>query len=77
MLVRKLKEEDFLTELPLPEYDVVPWAPRIRDLRGATIALVTEGGCVPKGNPDKIKSGWATNWAKYKITGLASLSNER
>jgi glycine reductase len=54
----------------------VPWAASIKDLSRATIALVTEGGCVPKGNPDKIESGWATKWAKYSIKGLSRLSSE-
>jgi glycine reductase len=76
MLIRKVKKEAFVTELPLPKYDVVPSAPPIKDLSKATIALVTEGGCVPKGNPDRIESGWATKWAKYNISGLSRLSDE-
>lgn len=76
MLMKKIRGEAFITELPLPKYDTVPWAAPIKDLSQATIALVTEGGCVPKGNPDKIESGWATKWAKYSIKGLSRLSSE-
>lgn len=76
MLMKKIRGETFVTELPLPKYDTVPWAPPIGDLRKATIALVTEGGCVPKGNPDRIESGWATKWVKYDIKGLSRLSKE-
>jgi len=77
MLINKIKGGAFVTELPLPKYDTVPWAPPIKDLRNATITLVTEGGCVPKGNPDRIESGWATKWAKYNIKGVPRLSKER
>jgi glycine reductase len=76
MLMKKIRGEAYVTELPLPKYDTVPWAPPIGDLREATIALVTEGGCVPKGNPDRIESGWATKWVKYNIKGLSRLSNK-
>jgi len=76
MLMKKIKGEAFITELPLPQYDTVPWAPPIRDLRYATIALVSEGGCVPKGNPDRIESGWATKWIKYNVQGVSRLSKE-
>jgi len=76
MLMKKIKGEGFITELPLPQYDTVPWAPPIRDLRYATIALVTEGGCVPKGNPYRIESGWATKWVIYNVKGVSRLSKE-
>ena len=75
MLMMKIKGEPFITELPLPKYDKIPPSPPIKDMRKATIALVTEGGCVPKGNPDRIESGWATKWSKYSIAGLSRLSN--
>jgi glycine reductase len=37
------------------------------------IALVAEGGVVPKGNPDRIPSGWATTWAKYDVGDVDDL----
>jgi len=73
MIIKKMKREDFVSELPLPRYELVPSAPPIKDLSKATIALVTEGGLVPTGNPDKIESGWATKWKKYSIQGISSL----
>ncbi len=74
MLVKKMRGEAFVTELPLPKYDTVPPAAPLKDLTKATIALVTEGGCVPRGNPDRIESGWATKWAKYPLEGMSRLS---
>lgn len=76
MLSKKMKRVTFVTEWPLPKYDQVPLAPAITDLSKATIALVTEGGLVPKSNPDRIESAWATKWAKYPIKGVPALSNQ-
>jgi betaine reductase len=47
--------------------------PRER-LSEATIALVTSGGIVPKGNPDHIESSSASRYGRYDISGIMSLS---
>jgi glycine reductase len=39
-------------------------------LANATLALVTEGGLVPEGNPDGIESSSATRWACYPLADL-------
>jgi len=39
----------------------------------AVIALVTEGGLVPKGNPDKLEGARAGRFLRYKIQGLDQL----
>lgn len=73
MLLLKLKGEQFITELPLPKLDrVVPPEPLL-DLKTATIALVTEGGIVPEGNPDHLEVGRSTRWAKYSLAGIVDL----
>lgn len=59
MLLKRLKGEDFTTELPMPEFDSVEPAEAIKDLSKAVIALVTTGGIVPHGNPDRIQSASA------------------
>ena len=76
MLLKKLKEQPFESEVPQPAYDRVSPAPRIKDIRGATLALVTDGGLVPRGNPDKIESKTATRFGKYGFKDLDSLSPE-
>ncbi|MCC7105662.1 MAG: glycine/betaine/sarcosine/D-proline family reductase selenoprotein B, partial [Chloroflexi bacterium] len=48
-------------------YDRVAPAARIEDLRSATIALVTDGGLVPRGNPDNIEHRHATRFGAYSI----------
>jgi glycine reductase complex component B subunit gamma len=67
MLLRKMRGEPFESEVPRPAYDRVPPAHSIRDIRTAKIALVTDGGLVPKGNPDKIEVATATKFGKYDI----------
>ena len=57
--LRNLKGEEFETEFPMPDFDRVPPNPAVKDITKATIAIVTSGGAVPKGNPDHIESSSA------------------
>lgn len=75
MLVHKIKGEAFKTELPMPEFDRVPPAPAVKDLSKAVIALVTSGGIVPKGNPDKLESHNASKYLKYDIANVEDLKS--
>lgn len=76
MLVAKLKGEKFETEYPMPEFDRVAPNPPVLDLSKAKIALVTSGGIVPKGNPDRIESSSASKYGKYDISGVNDLTSE-
>lgn len=76
MLVAKIKGESYTTELPMPAFDRVPPNPAVKDLTKATIALVTSGGIVPKGNPDRIESSSASKYGKYSIAGITDLTKE-
>jgi glycine reductase len=76
LLLKKVRGEPYRTEIPLPSFDRVPPAEPVRDLSNATIAIVTEGGVVPRGNPDRLEAHSATHWAKYFIAGLRELSRE-
>src|SRR6056297_96821 len=75
MLLKKINGEEFESELPIPELDLVDIADPIEDLSEAEIALVTSGGIVPVDNPDKIQSASATRWGKYDISGMEKLEN--
>jgi glycine reductase len=77
MLLRKLKGEDPKTEWPLPQYDKVAPAPPLEHPGKATIALVTEGGIVSRGNPEKLESGWASKWLKYDIARETAMSAQK
>ncbi len=74
MLLKKLAGEPFETEYPMPQFDRVDPSPAVTDIAGATIALVTSGGIVPKGNPDHIESSSASRYGKYDIEGVDALS---
>ena len=76
MLLKKLRGEPFVTELPIPQFDRVEPASPISDLSKAVIALVTEGGIVPRGNPDRIEAHNASKYCKYYIGGINDLSGE-
>lgn len=77
MLLRSVRGEAWDTEWPLPRYDRVAPPLPVKDVRRATIALVTSGGIVPKGNPDRIESTYATKWAKYSLVGVRDLTPDR
>ena len=76
MLIAKLKGEKFETEYPMPDFDRVAPNPPILDMKKAKIALVTSGGIVPKGNPDRIESSSASKYGKYDLTGVNDLTSE-
>lgn len=68
MLIKKLNNKPFQTELIIPEQDRVPIASPIADLSKANIAMMTTGGIVPVANPDRIQSASATRWGRYDIS---------
>lgn len=76
MLLKKLKGEEYTTEFPMPDFDRVEPSPAVKDITKAKIALVTSGGIVPKGNPDRIESSSASKYAKYDIEGVEDLTAE-
>lgn len=76
MLVKKMKKQDFETEYPMPAFDNVEPGKPIKDLSKAKIALVTSGGIVPRGNPDKIEASSASKYGAYNISDVKDLTCE-
>jgi len=76
MLLKKLRGQPFATEYKMPVFDRVRPRPGVRDLGRATIALVTSGGIVPKGNPDHIAASSARNYGAYSLEGVDDLTAE-
>ena len=74
MLLDRLQQRPFTSEVQLPQYDQVSPAAALSGLENATIALVTTSGVVPQGNPDRIESWRATKWMKYPIGHLQEMS---
>ena len=77
MLLAKFRGLPFKSEIVLPRFDSVSRAEPVKDISRATITLVTTGGVVPKGNPDKLKSHVATSYGRYRIDGPDTLAHER
>ncbi len=74
MLLAKIAGRPFTSEIPLPQFDRVPPAPPVQNIRQATVALVTESGLVPSGNPDRIESSRASRFARYPIGDLRAFA---
>ncbi len=75
MLLKKLAGKEYVTEYPMPDFDRVAPNPAVKDISKARIAIVTSGGIVPKGNPDRIESSNATRYGEYDITGVDDLTD--
>jgi glycine reductase len=73
MLLDKLAGRSITSEVPLPTFAQVPAPSRVPEVRRARIALVTDGGLVPQGNPDGIEALAATRYGAYSIEGLDHL----
>lgn len=76
MVLAKVKEEPFESEMMPTAFAAVPMPPGIKDLKKARLMLITDGGLVPKGNPDKIQGSAATRWGSYNIKDCADLSGD-
>jgi glycine reductase complex component B subunit gamma len=48
-------------------FDRVPPPAPVPDLSTALLALVTEAGCVPQGNPDRLPTIRAQGWLRYEL----------
>lgn len=76
MAIAKVKGERFESEMPPTAFQPVPMPAGIKDLKKARLMLITDGGLVPKGNPDQIQGSAATRWGSYRIDGCDDLKGE-
>ena len=76
MLVAKVKGEPFESEMLPTSFEAVPMPSGVKDLSKAKVMLITDGGLVPKGNPDKIHGTAATRWGAYSIEGRDDFRGE-
>jgi len=63
---------DVRTEVE-PRGDRVPPPAPVADLAVTKVALVTEAGCVPQGNPDRLPTRHSNVWLRYPIADVDSL----
>ena len=73
MLVNKLRGDPFQTEIPVLLPERVPPAPPIEDIGDARIALITTGGLIPRGNPERQLAGNPDRYFRYSVEGRAQL----
>lgn len=76
MLLAKIEREPFESEMPATAFAPVPIPAAVKDLSKAKVMLITDGGLVPKGNPDRIEGTAATRWGAYDIKGRDDLRAE-
>jgi glycine reductase complex component B subunit gamma len=55
-------------------FDRVLPPPAVPDLSTSLLALVTEAGCVPQGNPDRLPTIRAQGWLRYELGGARALA---
>jgi len=73
LLLAKLNSDFYASEIPRVEAQAHRIPNLTADLKDATVALVTEGGLVPKGNPDRLESSRGSKYLKYSINGCDDL----
>jgi len=76
MMEARVAEEPSLSEVLVQQYETVPTPPPIEDLTKITLGLVTSGGLVPRGNPDRQVSGHSEKENRYSIEGVRELSTD-
>jgi glycine reductase complex component B subunit gamma len=77
MLLAKLRGEEYHSEIAAPKFAGSKPAAPLADLKSAVIALVTDGGLVVEGNPDKIEPGRPTRFTTIPISGVTSLAADK
>jgi len=73
MLKKRMANAPFASEMPIEHFESVPPAAPLVSLSSARIALVSTGGVVPKGNPDRLREYNSVNWKRYLIGDLDRL----
>ena len=76
LLLDKLHGRPFVSEVPFHAPDRVTPAAPLADLARATIAMVTTGGLVRKGNPDRQVAANATRYHRHSVKDLEALTPE-
>jgi glycine reductase len=76
MLLAKIKGEPFESEMISTSFEPVPMPAAVKEVSKAKIMVITDGGLVPKGNPDNIEGRAATRWGVYNWEGLHELKGE-
>jgi glycine reductase len=73
LLQQRLAGEPFFSEMPIEQFEPVAPAPPLESLANARVAVVSTGGIVPKGNPDRLREYNSVAWKRYRIADLPRL----
>jgi len=76
MVMAKVKGAPFESEMSPTAFAPVPMPAAVKNMKSAKVMLITDGGLVPKGNPDKIQGSAATRWGAYSIKDCDDLKAE-
>jgi len=76
MLLRKLAGEPFVSEISRPTFTPVTRATMRVPLSQSTIALLTDGGLVTRGNPERMPNGYTDRFTAVSIDGLRHFTPE-
>ena len=76
MLLDKINRRPFRTEVLMPNHEQIPVPELTKPLSECKIAVVTDGGLVPKGNPDNQVPTNSKAYRKYSYKGMETLSPE-
>ncbi len=73
MLLARISGEPFTSEIVIRDYDHVTAPPALKSLSDVKIGIITSGGLVPKGNPDKLAAARADSYYHYDISDMPEL----
>ena len=76
LVLARLAGDRQATEIPMPDFGIVHPAAPIADPSEALIAILTEGGLVPAGNPGRLESARATKWLRYPLADVQELAKD-
>lgn len=76
MLLAKYYKKPFHTEVIMPNHEEIPIPMLEKPLSECKIAVVTDGGLVPKGNPDNQVPTNSKFYKRYSISGMDTLKAE-
>jgi glycine reductase len=66
-LLAKMKGGSFESEVILPKFEKIEPPVPVKNLLTSEIILISDGGLVPKGNPDGLSGRGNLRWTKYEI----------
>ena len=72
MVLNKIHNRPFESELLPPVFDEVEMAKPVTDIKKVKLAVVSDGGLIPAENPDRLKPNGSTTWGQYNWDNLVS-----